>query len=359
LDRDSVTGLTIALSDVPDWDALGQRWRALEERSNGSFFQSWTWTGALAAERFPNPVLVEAREDGRTVALALFNRRGRRLYLGESGDPAMDDIYIEFNGVLTESGREAELTARCLRAARGAGGLLPRTLILSGIDGMTLAEASRLSPAIDSRAAAAPFADLSGLSGPFLDTLSANTRQQIRRSDRGYARSGPIAIDRAATVGDALDRLDALAVWHQKTWIARGRPGAFARPWFRRFHRAVITEGLPRGEIDLLSIAAGPRPVGFLYNFRWRGTSLAYQSGFDYEGCSPHEKPGLTCHHQAIQAAIGWGLARYDFLAGDDRYKRSLSHGAETLHWATVETPLSLRALARRARHASRALMAG
>ena len=80
----------ITLSRVTDWTALGQRWRALEERSDCSFFQSWTWTGCLAEERFPDPILLEATSDDRVVAMALFNRRravtGRQsLWLGESG----------------------------------------------------------------------------------------------------------------------------------------------------------------------------------------------------------------------------------------------------------------------------------
>ena len=120
------------------------------------------------------------------------------------------------------------------------------------------------------------------------------------------------------------------------TAATRGRPGAFAQAWFARFHHALIERGLPRGEIDLLRVTAGNRLVGALYNFRYRGRALAYQSGFDYAGAGRHQKPGLTCHHQAIRFAAGAGLDRYDFLAGEDRYKRSLADGATPLHWVTV-----------------------
>jgi CelD/BcsL family acetyltransferase involved in cellulose biosynthesis len=106
---------------------------------------------------------------------------------------------------------------------------------------------------------------------------------------------------------------------------------------------------MERGEIDLLRVAAGNQVIGFLYNFRYRGRSLAYQSGFDYAGAGRHGKPGLTCHHEAIRFATSWGATRYDFLAGDDRYKRSLSDRAETLHWIVVTDPYSLRLLGRRA----------
>ncbi len=141
---------------------------------------------------------------------------------------------------------------------------------------------------------------------------------------------------RAATAAEAHDWLDELATLHQATWKARGHPGAFANPFFGRFHHVLIDRGMPRGEIDLLRVTAGSRVVGLLYNFRYRGQALAYQGGFDYAGAGRHQKPGLTCHHQAIRLATIDGLNRYDMLAGEDRYKRSLAGDATALHWLEV-----------------------
>lgn len=345
----------IVVSGVPDFTALGAKWRDLEARSNPSFFQSWTWTGCLAEERFPDPVLVEAREQGRTVALALFNRRGRTLYLGESGDKALDCMFIEFNGVLTESGREAQLTAACLRAVRAWSGPLPRLagmfrrrLVLSGVTPATAALAAEAGSVWRNRSLPAPVADLGERGDGFLASRSANTRQQLRRSQRDYAAAGAVTIDRADTLPRAYEFLDGLAALHHASWVPRGHLGAFANPFFGRFHRALIERGFGRGEIDLFRVAAGTQVIGFLYNFRYRGHSLAYQSGFDYAGAGRHGKPGLTCHHEAIRFAARSGAVRYDFLAGDDRYKRSLSDRAETLHWIEVANPYSPRFLARR-----------
>ena len=355
--------LEISISADPDFAVLEAKWRDLETRSNLSFFQSWTWTGCLAEERFPAPVLVEIREQQRTVALALFNRRGRTLSLGETGDAATDCIFIEFNGVLAESGSEARLTAACLRAARAWSGpgsdpgsgawpslaaMFRRRLVLSGVDAATAAAARQIGPVRRIRSLPAPFADLRAGHENFLAGRSANTRQQLRRSLRGYAETGPITIERAEDLPQAYAFLDGLAALHGAAWAARGYPGAFANPFFGRFHRALIARGLGRGEIDLFRIAAAARTIGFLYNFRYRGASLAYQSGFDYAGAGRHEKPGLTCHLEAIRFAAGWGAARYEFLAGDGRYKRSLSDQAETLHWIEVANPCSPWFLARR-----------
>ena len=64
--------LSIKLSEAGDFDSLGERWQSLQARAAPSFFQSWTWVGCLAEDRFPDPVLLEASEAGETVALALF-----------------------------------------------------------------------------------------------------------------------------------------------------------------------------------------------------------------------------------------------------------------------------------------------
>ena len=341
---------TITLSPVTDWVALGERWRELETRSDGSFFQSWTWTGCLAEERFSDPVLLQATRDGRLVAMGLFNRRHdwtarEVLLLGESGSPGPDAVFIEWNGLLAETGTPVALLADCLTVARTApiAGRRPRRgrrLVLSGIDAAGLEVAQLVgSDLFVPRSMAAPFVDLAGLrqaGRPYLAALSANSRYQIRRSDRLY---GALTLRRATSREEAFGFLDELASFHQATWRSRGRPGAFADPYFTRFHRALIGRGFDRGEIALLRFVSGDQTVGFLYNFEWRGGVLAYQSGFDYPGAGPHQKPGLTCHHQAIEDASARGLNCYDFLAGADRYKRSLATSEVALHWAELGGP--------------------
>lgn len=334
---------------MPDLRALETRWRALEAAATPSFFQSWSWLGCLAAERFPKPRLLAARIDGQDVALALFNQGRSRLspvtlWLGESGIAEFDALYVEHNGVLAADGH-GDLSAQCLAATlRHAS-----RIVLSGVGDAQL-QAARATGAVARlvKSQPTPFVDFSKLSGPYLAGLSANARYQLRRSAKRYAARGALALHRAATLPDAMAVLDDLARLHQATWTARGRPGAFANPAFRRFHDALIKTALPRGEIDLLRITAGDTLVGCLYNFRYRGHVLAYQSGFDHQGAGDHEKPGLTCHHLAIEAARADGMTRYDFLAGDDRYKTSLAADATTLHWLDLNRPWSPRGLATR-----------
>jgi CelD/BcsL family acetyltransferase involved in cellulose biosynthesis len=330
----------VRVSHETDFAALGVRWRDLEQRAAPSFFQSWTWVGCLAAERFDDPVLVEATEDGRTVALALFNRVRRWigpavLYLGASGSAERDSPYVEQNGVLAEVGRADELTMLCLRAVASR-----YDLVLPGVGEPVLAAVRPAAGLVRvERSQASPFVDLAGLrasGGDYLAGRSANTRQQIRRSDRLYERDGPIQVERAHAVETAVAMLDEMAMLHQAAWQARGQPGSFARPFFRRFHRELIVDAVPRGEVAMMRVSSDATVIGILYNFRHRGRMLAYQSGFAYRTDEPQAKPGLTCHHRAIQSALDEGLDRYDFLAGEDRYKRSLAGEAHRQVWAAA-----------------------
>ncbi len=348
----------VHISGVADFEALGRRWRDLERRADCSFFQTWTWYGCLAEERFSDPVLVEATESGRTVALALFNRVRHRfgpsvLYLGESGKAELDCPYIEQNGVLTEAGRNEELTLACLRA------VAPRyRLILSGIGEPALAAVRRAAELVCiERTQLSPYATLRSSGSDYLLRRSANTRQQLRRSARLYEQAGAIVTERAETVAAALRMLDEMARLHQAAWTARGQPGSFAAPFFRRFHAALIAEALPLGEISLLRVSRGAAAIGLLYNFSYRSRMCAYQSGFDYGHPKAAAKPGLTSHHAAIRHAVDQGYDIYDFLAGADRYKLSLSDDAYPLYRVEAGPFRSLALLRRRVGEAAVSLL--
>src|SRR3954447_5913593 len=131
--------------DADGLAALEARWRDFAPRAEASFFQDWTWVGCLAAERFPDPVLLEACDGDRLVALALFNRRisrwrGDALYLHESDDPVLNSIYTEHNGPLLDvppgPARESllrDLLCEAMHGRIGEDGSKPRRLVLSGV----------------------------------------------------------------------------------------------------------------------------------------------------------------------------------------------------------------------------------
>lgn len=63
---------------------------------------------------------------------------------------------------------------------------------------------------------------------------------------------------------------------------------------------------------------------------------MNYQSAFAVPRTAK-SKPGLMCHAAAVTHYATRDLKHYSFLAGKDRYKHSLSTGAEELHWWVLE----------------------
>mgnify|MGYP002621358107 CR=1 FL=1 len=336
----------VTVAPVTSFAELAAEWRALEaEAAPVPPFRSWSWVGCLAEERYPDPVLLRAEAAGRLVGLALFNRRQGRLALAESGEGRLDAPYIEHNAPLLRSDQAGAL-AKLLDAAARLPGV--RRLVLSGVG----PEVAVAAPGVAwrRRASPAPFVDLRVVrdAGDPLAHLSANTRQQVRRSLRRFAEAGPVELVAARDGVEAGAWLDALIGLHQQSWQARGKPGAFADPFMRRFHAALIARAMAQDELDLLRLTAGGTVLGYLYNLRRDGHVCAYQSGFAAEAADAQRKPGLVAHLLAIGQAAARGDAVYDFLAGEARYKSSLATGSRDLVWTEQVSAWSWRGLVAR-----------
>src|SRR5262249_11154311 len=128
------------------------------------------------------------------------------------------------------------------------------------------------------REVAAPFVELARVraAGDYTALLSANTRSQLRRARKLIGRC---ELEVARSDAHAADIYDELVALHTASWRTRGQPGAFADPWFARFHRTLIARRLGSGEIELLRLRAGGRTVGCIYNLIANGRVLFYQSG--------------------------------------------------------------------------------
>lgn len=194
--------------------------------------------------------------------------------------------------------------------------------------------------------------------GDWLDALSANTRQQLRRARRGIEKAhGPLGVAQAGSVGEALRWLDELADLHRARWAVPGTRSGFDIPSFRAFHRGLVTQAFGSGGVQMLRIAAGDEPLGWLYNLVLDGHVHFLMSGIDYARFERF-KPGMLAHQAAIGHNLDAGARIYDFLAGSQRYKASFATDGDTQHWLVLWRPrpgLVLEDCLRRARQRWRA----
>jgi CelD/BcsL family acetyltransferase involved in cellulose biosynthesis len=210
---------------LPELPGLEREWRTLEAAGHPSFFTSWHWIGTLLAALPPasRPKLLRGTAHGQTVSLALLGanhtrrRRGlvrsRGLYLNETGDPRLDGLTIEHNGILAAAEWEPVVWEELIGWFAGLRGeadelhiagsqrRLPEAMLHRW--GLGCRETSLPSYSVD-------LCRLEDNDGELYPVLSANARQQLRRALRYFERVGALRLAEAATIAEALTFFDAM-----------------------------------------------------------------------------------------------------------------------------------------------------
>lgn len=349
--------ISITVETAPAFARIEALWRDLEVRAAAPFFLSWHWMGPWLATVAERPHLLVAREGDRVLGVALLRvaHQWRRrvlavptVFLNQTGDPDRDVVTIEFNDVLAERGRETAVRRAVLAFLAGnrvIGGERYHAIVWQGALQTIEADLRALQlPWRAITATSSAHVDLAAIrrSGrTYIEQLSGNTRRQIRRACELYEARGSLILETAASVEEALRFFHAAGALHQARWAARGRPGAFAYPFYIRFHELVIRINLPLGAVELVRARAGDQAIGYLYNFIHRGRVSYYFSGFAYEADN-RLKPGLVTHSLCIARHLAAGHDVYDFMGGAERYKTSLGQAGPDLIGVVIEQPLPL-----------------
>ena len=355
-------GLEFEIVPAMDPAVLGPLWQELLGRAEAPFFLDWQWIGCWLAETGRRPEVLVGRAEGRVVLLGALLPSVRRvlglpvrgLRLHATGEDAIDVITNEYNGFLVDCawrGRAEMAAVGFLMGGRAIAGAVRDELHMKGVGGAFSGadwfQPSAVPAGISVREVSrrpAWHVDLDAVragGGDYLASLSANTRQQIRRAMRLYEKRGPLRGVRATTRAQALAFLADVAARHQTYWTGRGELGGWHWPFFERFQRRLVADCVEAGGAELFQVSAGETILGTLYNFVHQGRVLSYQSGINYEA-DGKLKPGLICHALCIQRHLDEGASMYDFMAGEARYKASLGQpGPAMSYWLVARrTPL-------------------
>ncbi len=334
-----------------DFSLIEEHWRALCRQCDHSYFLSWgwmsTWLKSLPAENDVR-LMVGFHEGQPAVAffVGLSEKRrygafhSRVLSLNATGIPYFDQLYVEYNSILTIPPLQADVEL----LFRALNGMPWDEFYLPGLSRQFMETVH--SPrngggtfrALVEEQSTASFVDLEQVRAAGMDYLrflSSNRRSQIRRSIKEYEKEGKIEVVEANTPQEALAFLERLAALHQKEWQRRNRAGAFANEYFFQFHKDLVAGRFSQGEIQLLKIATSKTELGYLYNFIYNGRVYFYQSGFNYLPGNVY-RPGLVAHYYAILHNAEAGKFIYDFLAGEADYKTSMATASEDVYWVRI-----------------------
>ena len=324
--------------------AIGsEAWDALQVRADSvSPFMSWAWHRAWAdstPESYSSEALVLWDSATDVQAILPLARRRTRFHrvpvtaltwaIGDAGCP-------DFLDVLASPSADVGALGTMLEE------LDWQVLVLSNL-APNAPQAQRLCEHLAARGHtvqrqplwACPYLDLPESWERYLAGLSSKRRQGLRYMERSLRKRHSVAI----TDYDG-DRVDEgwrhLRTLHQRRWQEQGSDhgGAFHDPMIDRMHRRFAVELSDRGQLWLTTLDVDGEPAAAWYGFTHRDTVYFYQCGRDPRW--ERESVGQMLIAAMIRRAMERGFRRFDFLRGNDPYKRQWTTTFRTTEEITV-----------------------
>jgi CelD/BcsL family acetyltransferase involved in cellulose biosynthesis len=313
------TSLTDALALGPEaWDSLLALSAAAAPFSGWAWHRAWADSAGAADVTASEAFLLNSADGAPQAILPVALRRTRwhrvpvtalTWAVGDAGCPDHLDV-------LAQPGADFDALAGALEA-------LPWQVVMLGNVADPAPNSDALCDAFAARGHgvrrapqwACPHLALPDSWDRYLGSLSATRRQTVRRKERALSR------DHAVTLTDYADRVDEgwghLMRLHEQRWNGAG---AFRDPRIESLQLAFARAMAQRGQLWLTTLDLEGQPAAAWYGFASHDTVYFYQSGRapQWESAST----GLVLMGMMIRRAIERGYKWFDFLRGEDAYKR-------------------------------------
>jgi CelD/BcsL family acetyltransferase involved in cellulose biosynthesis len=293
---------------------LRDEWTRLSNGSEGGGpFQTWEWQSIWFRHlgRGRTPLAFTVREGNDLVGLMTFVITGgpwrvlRPLGIGPSD-------YLQ---PLAREGSE-EAVAEAIAEA------LEREPAIDLVDLQQLREtqplATRCRTDLRTTQATCLVLDLPKTYDEYLKCLGKSLRYDVKKLDKTLFSDGRAEI-RAVARDQVQKGFDAFLELHRARWRKRHLPGAFIGR-IVDFHREWIEAASERGWLRMSLLDLDGQLAGAIYALSHGRTVYYYQAGFDPDRSSV--SPGTLLVAHTIRKSIEEGAVRFDFMRGDEPYKR-------------------------------------
>jgi hypothetical protein len=345
------------LVDVIDsferFNRLRENWEAVYSADpEAQFFLSWTWLSQwLPARREPWFILAAKPHPDACAYVAFFPLRlhikhsdgmGFRNEIGMAGNSAAD-----YTGLLCLPDAQDQAIpafARCLTTLNWTRLHLENVrisderlrLLWTRFPARTFrtARIEHINKEDNIDNCICPQVSLPGTWDDYLDGLSANTRQKIRRCLRLVESDDRFRITHADA--DTVERdIEILVGFWKSRWGDRKRDRLNVA---LNLLRTVLPRCFHNGCLFLPVLWREETPLGALASFvdPYKASLLFYVGGRDESVASP--PPGLALHAHSIRYAISRGFRTYDFLRGNESYKYSLGAKEHRIRCLVIAT---------------------
>lgn len=167
--------------------------------------------------------------------------------------------------------------------------------------------------------AVCPGVELAGDFDSFIASLPKHDRHELRRKLRNLESAGTVTCEAVTSGDEIVSQIDGLLNMMR---ASRDAKAAFLTPSMEAFFRDLGATFGGLGMARLATLKLDGTPVARTFSFENATTEFLYNCGFDPDFA--HLAVGLASKAYAIENAIRRGKTRFDFLRGDEEYKRRL-----------------------------------
>ncbi|MCC7202305.1 MAG: GNAT family N-acetyltransferase [Nitrospirae bacterium] len=169
------------------------------------------------------------------------------------------------------------------------------------------------------------------LAGSFEDYISAfnkKKRYNLRSRRKKLFEEHGVKYIPANLLQDT-DVLNALFDLHDLRARRKNIKSTFARENIFNFHRDLIKRIAGKGWVSLRALRKDSEVIAASYNFIFEGCVFSYQKGFNPQWDS--YGPGTVLLYELIQESFSEGHKEYNFLSGEEEYKKGWTNQGRTL----------------------------
>lgn len=184
----------------------------------------------------------------------------------------------------------------------------------------------------------APFLKISGGWESFWGAKTAKFRHNIDRSERKLRELGA-RLERLEEPGDVNGWIESSFSLYRKRWSGLYNASAFGRRENAADFKVLAGDLLRQGKLDFTRLAVDGAPISFAFSLVERGVYYFWIHATDNGAPWGRYSPGQVLIKNLVERACRRGLTGFDFMVGDEDYKR---------HWTNEARQLTTCVLARK-----------
>jgi CelD/BcsL family acetyltransferase involved in cellulose biosynthesis len=331
---------TRVLKTWEEVEGIYAHWSALlaSSRANAIFLTpEWVaaWRGAMRGiDIAPRVIVVEHPQDGIVGVAPFYLGRAHLLdrvpyrFLRVMGDYASGSVYSDIIAATSHQKAVETQVFDAVQRIACDGVWMPHVRPWTGAAQALRDAATAAGMHVEERLTEFYVFDLPDTLEAYEARLSKSTRKDFRRARRKLIEDGSAEVRTCARPEDVQCMLGDLFHLSALRWEGSDEIGVFQRkPQEAEFYRLFAPQAQRRGWLRLLTLNVDGRAVAAEYGYRYGGSYVALQAGYDVSG---PPGSGKVLLNQMISQEIDAGTAVFDLLVGDASYKSS--YGAEERH---------------------------